>query len=193
MARFIVLILLVLYLSACKFGATLDPFYQAVLRAQPRNPGAVYLQGQLLLSQGQYEKSANYFARLTKLSPADPAGWIGLGQAELEQEHPVSAEKAFRQALAVSGKPIAEAEFGLASALIFQGKLEAARAELDRIEQERGTSATLERLRGDLAFMAHLYDESLLHYQKSLVLRGSQPDLQRRVDGLSKYLGSKAK
>lgn len=193
MIRASALILFVLCLSACKFGASPDPFYDAVLRSQPRNPGAIYLQGQHLLTQGQYEQAAIYFRRLTKISPADPAGWIGLGQAELELERPARAEKAFRQAMAVSGKPNAEAEFGLASALIFQGKLDAAWAELDRIEKERGVSTTTERLRGDLAFMSHQYDESLRHYQKSLALQGSQPDLQRRVDGLNKYLNSKAK
>lgn len=193
MNRYIVLIFLALCLCGCRFGVTLDPFYQAVLHGQPRNPGAIYLQGQHLLTQGQYEQAAIYFKRLTKISAADPAGWIGLGQAELELERPAQSEKAFRQAIAVSGKPIAEAEFGLASALIFQGKLDAARTDLDKIEKERGVSATSERLRGDLAFMSHQFDESLKHYRTSLTFQGSQPDLQRRVDGLNKYLSSKAK
>lgn len=193
MLRAAALILLVLGLSACKFGATPDPFYEAILRTQPRNPGAIYLQGQHFYGQGGFEKSAVFFKRLTRISPGDPAGWVGLGQAELELERPSQAEKAFRRALAVSGQPIAEAEFGLASALIFQGKLDSAKAELDRIEKERGASATLARLRGDLAFVARQYPEAVRHYQQSLAQQGSQADLQRRVDGLNKYLSSRSK
>ncbi|MCE5229898.1 tetratricopeptide repeat protein [bacterium] len=193
MVRVTALILFALCLSGCKFGATLDPFYQAVLRGQPRNPGAIYLQGQHLLTQGQYERAAAYFNRLTQVTPDDPAGWIGLGQAELELEHPRRAERAFRRALSIGNKPMPDAEFGLASALIFQGKLEPAREQIDKIEKERGVSASSLRLRGDWAFMARQYDQALHYFEQSLSQLGTQPDLQQRVEGLNKYLGSRAK
>lgn len=191
MSRLSLWLIVAACLSGCQFGVTADPFYEAVLKTQPRNPGAVYLQGQYMYGQGQFGRAEAYFQRMTDVSPNDPAGWIGLGQTELELERPARAEKAFRRAISLGGKPLPEAEYGLASALIFQDKLEAARNQIANIETARGVSGGTERLRGDLAFMARDYPEALRRYQQSLARAPNQPDLHRRIQGLIKLLGAK--
>ncbi|MEN6627363.1 MAG: tetratricopeptide repeat protein [Candidatus Sumerlaeia bacterium] len=191
MSRLSLWLIVAACLSGCQFGVTADPFYEAVLKTQPRNPGAVYLQGQHMYGQGQFSRAEAYFQRMTSVAPNDPAGWIGLGQTELELERPARAEKAFRRAIGLAGKPLPEAEYGLASALVFQNKLEAAREQIDKIEKTRGVSGGTERLRGDLAFMARDYPEALRRYQQSLAQAPNQPDLHRRVQGLAKLLGAK--
>ncbi len=180
-----------LLLSSCRifdFGPTPDPFYDAVLEARPDHTGALFLQGQRMIDQGNFQDAEAYFKRLTRAAPGQAMGWIGLGQARLEDRRASAAERAFRQAMALEGETLAQAHIGLISSLLLQGQTEAADAELGRYEQREGVSAATMRLRGDLAFLLNQFAEAVEHYQASLGEDPQQPAIRERLADLQRFL-----
>ena len=185
-ARFCLVGSVVLFVAGCRIAPPLDPFYEAVLRTQPAHPGALYLQGQRMIEAGRFREAESYFNRMTRSAPRDPAGWIGLGHAQLERNRARQAERSFRQAMVLEAIP--RAHIGLTSALLIQGKLPAAEAELDLYEQSHGTSASSMRLRGDLAFIENRFEQAAQHYQASLALDPNQPAVRDRLRDLERLL-----
>ncbi len=183
------LVCCLLLLSGCQFGVPLDPFYEAVLRAQPGHAGALYLQGGRLIDLGQFDDAEIYFARMTRVAPAEPTGWVGLGHAQLEQNKSAAAERSFRHALTLGGGTVAiQAELGLISALILQGRELPAEERLSQLEQRQGESASTRRLRGDLAFIRGDLPLAAEHYRLSLQEQPQQLAIRDRLQDIDRFL-----
>ena len=75
-----------------------EPYFQTVLRADPRNAVAHFNLGYTLEKRGQFDKAVLEFREATRLNPKLDRAWYGLGlaHAELRQHH--EAAKALEQA-----------------------------------------------------------------------------------------------
>ncbi len=182
-------LVLPLMLQACSLQLLkppIDPFYDTVLNTDPSHAGALYLQGQHLIQAGQFREALPYFERLTKTEPEKAAGWTGLGHCRLETQDLTGAETAFTRGLGL--EPSAEADLGLISSLILQGKTAEAKVRLQFVETKTGETAALLRLRGDLAFMEHRFEDSMAAYRASLAKSPDQPVLVSRIASLEQFL-----
>ncbi|MDX5593986.1 GNAT family N-acetyltransferase [Pseudovibrio sp. SPO723] len=80
---------------------------EQVLETQPEVSSALYMLGQLLVLENNYEEAAKVFTRMTHCAPDNPRGWTRLGQSYLALQDFIEAEVAFRQALELDPNNIA--------------------------------------------------------------------------------------
>lgn len=180
----------IMALCGCQlpFGPKTNPFYSAVLREYPNHTTVLFLQGEAFLLKGQFEAAEPYFEKLIQMQNDNPAAWLGLGQCRLELHRFGAAGEAFKRSLELRGSQ--EGHLGLASSMLLGGQIDAARTEADLIEKQYGMSAQLLRLRGDIALVAKMPQESRDYYRRSLSGNPNQPDLQDRLSDLEEYLTS---
>jgi uncharacterized protein HemY len=164
----------------------MNPFYDVVLKRYPDNKVALYGQSQHLERQGQFGEAAKYLQKMTRISPDNAQAWVGLGQAYLEQNKFMKAQKAFERALAL--KPSLEAYLGLGTAQLMNGQADQARQMAGQIEQKYGLSAELLRLRGDIELISANFAKAREMYRVSLDKQPNQQDLQERVRDIDEYL-----
>lgn len=106
----------------------IDHFKQ-VVDAEPDNPRGWQGLGLGYLYQQDYAKAIQSLNKALQLVPGNETTLVILGWAELAGKDAVKAERAFRKALE-SDHNFGEAHGGLATALVFQNKLDPAREEI---------------------------------------------------------------
>ena len=78
--------------------AEAEPFFQAVLRADPGNAVAHFNLGYTLDKRGQYDKAIHAFREATRLNPKIDRAWYGLGLAHAQLGQHREAAEALEQA-----------------------------------------------------------------------------------------------
>src|SRR2546429_7872875 len=68
--------------------AEAEPYFQAVLRADPGNAVAHFNLGFTLDKRGQYERAVHEFREATRLNPKIDRAWYGLGLAHARLRPP---------------------------------------------------------------------------------------------------------
>jgi cytochrome c-type biogenesis protein CcmH/NrfG len=192
-ARLIACLSLLAGLNGCslRLNPRIDPFYRAVLSQNSQHVAAIYAQGQDLLTQGRYAEASPYFARLTRLEPDQPRGWIGLGQCRLEEGHYHQAQSAFSRAWSL--RPSSEAGIGLAAAQMLAGDLDGAAAQSALTREACGESAGLLRLEGDLAYLRQDLGVAAEKYRQSLKSNPNQPGIANRLKDIEAFVAATAR
>jgi len=78
-------------------AAEAERFIESVLRASPDNTVALLLKGQLQQLNGDFEGAIATFARVTEVSPADPAGYSSLAGAYARAQRIDEADEVLSQ------------------------------------------------------------------------------------------------
>ena len=78
--------------------AEAEPYFQAVLRADPGNAVAHFNLGYTLDKRGQYERAVDEFREATRLNPKIDRAWYGLGLAHAHLGRHREAAEALEQA-----------------------------------------------------------------------------------------------
>jgi len=78
--------------------AEAEPYFQAVLRADPGNAVAHFNLGYTLDKRGHYDKAIHEFREATRLNPKIDRAWYGLGVAHAQLGQHGEAAKALEQA-----------------------------------------------------------------------------------------------
>ncbi len=78
--------------------AEAEPYFQAVLRADPANAVARFNLGYTHEKRGQYDKAVHEFREATRLNPKIDRAWYGLGLAHAHLGQHIEAAQALEQA-----------------------------------------------------------------------------------------------
>jgi tetratricopeptide (TPR) repeat protein len=103
---------------------------RAVLRAAPEDGDALFMLGNLALSQGRVEQAAPLLERAVRRKSLQPEFHVSLGNVRVAQQRPDEAESCYRQALALR-PDYPEVRLNLGNVLAESGRREAALAEYD--------------------------------------------------------------
>jgi tetratricopeptide (TPR) repeat protein len=85
-------------LASLERFAEAEPYFQAVLRAQPGNAVAHFNLGFTLDKRGQFEKAIHEFREATRLNPKIDRAWYGMGIAHAQLGQHREAAEALEQA-----------------------------------------------------------------------------------------------
>jgi tetratricopeptide (TPR) repeat protein len=95
--------------------AEAEPYFQTVLRADPRNSVAHFNLGYTYDKRGQYERAVHEFREATRLNPKIDRAWYGLGLAHAQLGQHREAAEALEQAATLQPmNPHAWYQFGMA-------------------------------------------------------------------------------
>ena len=95
--------------------AEAEPYFQAVLRADPGNAVAHFNLGFTFDKRGQFEKAIHEFREATRLNPKIDRAWYGLGLAHAQLGQHREAAEALEQAATLQPmNPHAWYQFGMA-------------------------------------------------------------------------------
>lgn len=144
---------------------------QAVLAMNPGQDGIASMMPILIQSQSSHTKFKDPIRLLeaaTRFDPTNAGAWSWLGRARLQAGDIAEAEAAFRAACGLNARALA-ASIGLAETLIAQGRLDEARAILDRTPRRRAALPLVESAYGDICAAKQHYAEASRHYCAALM------------------------
>ena len=109
-------------------------YFQKVVRAEPDSPRGWQGQGLVYMYRRDFPRAIESVEKALQTMPDYATNHLIIGWAKLCNEDAVGSEKAFRQAVEAN-RNFAEAHGGLATALVFQKRIDEAR---DEIKKARG-------------------------------------------------------
>lgn len=144
---------------------------KTVLSMNPGQAGIAEMMPMLIQSQSNHTKYQNPIRMLeaaTRFEPTNASAWTWLGRARLQAGDISEAEAAFRAACRLKGGALA-ASIGLAETLIAQGRLDDARAILDRTPKRGAAMPLVETAYGDICTAQHQHADAARHYCAALM------------------------
>lgn len=144
---------------------------QTVLAMNPGQAGIADLMPILIKSQSSHTKYQNPIRMLeaaTRFEPTNAGAWSWLGRARLQAGDLSEAETAFRSARRLKRGAVA-ASIGLAETLIAQGRVDEARAILDRTPKRGAAMPLVETAYGDICTTQQHHAEAARHYCAALM------------------------
>lgn len=110
------------------------------------------LHGHALMALGEIAEAANAFRQIVRKEPSNHEARFRLAAVLADSDQPIEAETEARAGIAIGGKT-ADAAFVLARALMGQGRLAEAEAELRQVVQARPQNITAQANLSELAWM----------------------------------------
>lgn len=117
--------------------------FRAQTRLQPGNAEAAYRLGEALLEQGRVKEARNELLRADSLMPDMPETLYAIGKSASLEGDAATAEKEWTKLLSIEKETrlAAQAHFGLAALYRKEGKIEAARREMQEFQRLQGNSS----------------------------------------------------
>jgi tetratricopeptide (TPR) repeat protein len=118
--------------------------FRAETKLQPGNAEAAFRLGDALLREGRAHEAREELQRSNYLQPGMPETLYSLGKAESLDNDPASAQKTWKEMLAIEkdGPLAAQAHFGLASLYRKQGNLAIADHEMQEFHRLQGAASS---------------------------------------------------
>lgn len=138
----------------------------------PKNPGALLLQGETQLEIGHGRGAEETFMLLVNLAPSLPEAHLGLARAQMAMNTPTVARASLERALSLR-PDFTSAQRALALLDLAQGKRDQALAMARRIQSQRPASPAGFRLEGEILNAGKRPAEAAVAFQKALDRAGS--------------------
>jgi superkiller protein 3 len=150
--------------------------FQAVLHLDPNDFTAIHYLGDIALRQGKPVEAEARFRRAQELQPTDPAALKGLAESLDAQKKP-EALAAYRAYLLAMPRD-SETRSRLIHLLIDEQQYEAALADLDHADSEKGPSLDSLRLRADIQVAQKKLDDAIVTLQRAIAMAPEDPQLK---------------